>query len=118
MKFTEGYLERAVIELLQAENYEHKNGMYIHKEITDVLLRDDLRLFLRSRYSNESITKNEIEGIIRQMDVLPSSALYDSNKAIIKMISDGFIIKREDHTKKDLYIQLIDFETIKTTYLK
>ncbi|EOR19952.1 hypothetical protein A500_19379 [Clostridium sartagoforme AAU1] len=118
MKFTEGYLERAVIELLQAENYEHKNGMYIHKEITDVLLRDDLRLFLRSRYSNESITKNEIEGIIRQMDVLPSSALYDSNKAIIKMISDGFIIKREDHTKKDLYIQLIDFETIENNLFK
>jgi type I restriction enzyme, R subunit len=118
VKFTEGYLERAVIELLQAENYEHKNGMYIHKEITDVLLRDDLRLFLRSRYSNESITKNEIEGIIRQMDVLPSSALYDSNKAIIKMISDGFIIKREDHTKKDLYIQLIDFETIENNLFK
>lgn len=118
MKFTEGYLESAVIELLQAENYEPKNGMYIHKEITDVLLRDDLRLFLRSRYSNESITKNEIEGIIRQMDVLPSSALYDSNKAIIKMISDGFIIKREDHTKKDLYIQLIDFETIENNLFK
>ena len=118
MKFTEGYLESAVIELFQAENYEHKNGMYIHKEITDVLLRDDLRLFLRSRYSNEAITNNEIEGIIRQMDVLPSSALYYSNKAIIKMISDGFIIKREDHTKKDLYIQLIDFETIENNLFK
>lgn len=118
MKFTEGYLESAVIELLQAENYEHKNGMYIHKEITDVLLRDDLRLFLRSRYSNEGITKNEIEGIIRQMEVLPASALYNSNKAIIKMISDGFIIKREDHTKKDLYIQLIDFETIENNLFK
>lgn len=118
MKFTEGYLESAVIELLEAENYEHKNGMYIHKEITDVLLRDDLRLFLRSRYSNDGITNNEIEGIIRQMEVLPSSALYDSNKAIIKMISDGFIIKREDHTKKDLYIQLIDFETIENNLFK
>lgn len=118
MKFTEGYLESAVIELLQAENYEHKNGMYIHKEITDVLLRDDLRLFLRSRYANEGITNNEIEGIIRKMEIIPSSALYDSNKAIIKMISDGFIIKREDHTKKDLYIQLIDFETIENNLFK
>lgn len=118
MKFTEGYLESAVIELLEAENYKHKNGMYIHKEITEVLLRDDLKLYLRSRYSNEGITNNEIEGIIRQMEVLPASALYDSNKAIIKMISDGFIIKREDHTKKDLYIQLIDFETIENNLFK
>lgn len=118
MKFTEGDLESAVIELLQAEDYVHKNGMYIHKEISDVLLRDDLRLFLRSRYADEEITKNEIEGIIRKLDVLPSSALYDSNKAIIKMISDGFIIKREDHTKKDLYIQLIDFEEIENNLFK
>lgn len=118
MKFTEGYLESAVIELLQTEKYEPKNGMYIHKEITDVLLRDDLRLFLRSRYSNEGITKNEVERIIRQMEVLPSSALYDSNKSIIKMISDGFIIKREDSKKKDLYIQLIDFETIENNLFK
>lgn len=118
MKFTEGYLESAVIELLQGENYVHKNGLDIHKEIADVLLRDDLRLFLSSRYKDEEITKNEIESIIRQMDVLPSSALYDSNKAIIKMISDGFIIKREDHTKKDLYIQLIDFETIENNLFK
>lgn len=118
MKFNEGDLESAVIELLQAEDYVHKNGMYIHKEISDVLLRDDLRLFLRSRYADDGITKNEIEGIIRKMEVLPSSALYDSNKAIIKMISDGFIIKREDHTKKDLYIQLIDFEEIENNLFK
>lgn len=118
MKFTEGDLESAVIELLQSENYVHKNGMDIHKEITDVLLRDDLRLFLRSRYADEGITKNEIEGIIRQMEVLPSSALYDSNKTIIKMISDGFIIKREDHTRKDLYIELIDFETVENNLFK
>lgn len=118
MKFTEGYLESAVIELLEAENYEHKNGIYIHKEITEVLLREDLKLYLSSRYSNEGITNNEIEGIIHQMEVLPSSALYDSNKAIIKMISDGFIIKREDHTKKDLYIQLIDFQTIENNLFK
>ena len=45
MKFTEEYLESAVIELLQAEKYEHKNGMYIHREITDVLLRDNLSYF-------------------------------------------------------------------------
>ena len=105
MKFTEANLEQANIELFEAENYPHKNGMHIHKEMSDVLLRDDIKAFLRDRYSKEEITSNEIASIIRQMEVLPSSALYDSNKAIIKMISDGFVFKREDRSKKDLFIQ-------------
>jgi hypothetical protein len=27
------------------------------------------------------------------------------------MLADGFVIKREDRNKKDLFIRLIDFET-------
>ena len=27
----------------------------------------------------------------------------------MKLISDGFYSKREDHTQKDLFIQLIDY---------
>jgi type I restriction enzyme R subunit len=111
MKFTEEALEQAVIELFQAENYQHVNGMFIHKEMTDVLLRDDLKAFLLNQYAGDDITINEINSIIRQMEVLPSSALYDSNKAIIKMIADGFVLKREDRSKKDLFIHLIDYTT-------
>ncbi len=43
MKFTEDSLEQAVIALFEAENYQHVNGMYLHKEMTDVLLRDDIK---------------------------------------------------------------------------
>ncbi len=44
MKFTEEKLEQAVIELFKAEGYKHLTGEQIHKEMTDVLLRDDLKL--------------------------------------------------------------------------
>jgi type I restriction enzyme R subunit len=118
MKFTEASLEQAVIELFESENYQHQNGMYIHKEMSDVLLRDDIKTFLLNRYSDYNITGNEIKSIIHQMDVLPSSALYDSNKTIIKMISDGFVIKREDRSKKDLFIQLLDFDTLENNLFK
>lgn len=99
MKFTEESLERAVIELFETEDYNHQNGMYIHKEISDVLLREDIRTFLRDRYSDDEITINEIESIIREMEVLPSSALYDSNKAIIKkspmvLFSNGITVAK------------------------
>ena len=43
MKFTEEKLERAVIELFEAEDYKHLTGEQIHKEMPDVLLRDDLK---------------------------------------------------------------------------
>jgi len=118
MKFTEEALEQAVIELFEAEHYEHQNGMYVHKEMSDVLLREDINTFLRNRYSDDDITDVEINSIIRKMEVLPSSALYDSNKAIIKMISDGFVFKREDRSKKDLFIQLLDFKNIENNMFK
>lgn len=112
MKFNEETLEQAIIELFEAENYQHVNGIHIHKEMSDVLLRDDLKAFLLNRYSHENITIGEINGIIRKLEVLPSSALYDSNKAVMKIISDGFPLKREDRNKKDLFIQLIDYSTV------
>lgn len=110
MKFNEESLEQAVIELFQAQQITHVHGETIHKEMSDVLLRDDLKLFLLNRYSNDEITSSEIESIIRQLDLYPSSDLYGSNKAIMKLVSDGFLFKREDRNKKDLYVQLIDFD--------
>lgn len=115
MKFTEETLEQAIIELFEAENYQHVNGIHIHKEMSDVLLRDDLKAFLRNLYEKDEITENEINSILRSLDILPSSALYDSNKAIMKMISDGFLLKREDRKKKDLYIKLIDYSIVDKT---
>lgn len=112
MKFTEETLERAVIELFEAQQIPHSSGIHIHKEMSDVLLRNDIKQFLLNQYADNDITLNEIESIIRKLEVFPSSALYDSNKAILKLIADGFVLKREDRSKKDLFIQLIDFSSI------
>ena len=108
MKFTEAKLEQAVIELFETEGYKHLTGDQIHKEMSDVLIRDDLKQYLLTRYSSENITLHEIDAIIRKLDLFPSSALYESNKDIMKIVSDGFLLKREDRSRKDLYIQLID----------
>lgn len=118
MKFTEETLEQAVIELFQEVGIPHCHGETIHKEMSDVLLRDDLRRFLTERYSVDDITTNEIESIIRKLDRFSSSALYESNKAIIRLIADGFLLKREDSTKKDIFIQLIDYETVDNNIYK
>ncbi len=112
MTYTEERLEKAVIELFESVQIPHFHGETIHKEISDVLLRDDLKQFLFTQYADKNITPNEVQSFIRQLDLLPSSSLYDSNKSFLKMLSDGFTLKREDRSKKDLFIQLIDYNSV------
>lgn len=118
MKFNEETLELAVIELFEAEKIPHQNGKFIHKEMSDVLLRDDLKSFLFSQYSSDDITLNEVNSIIRLLEVFPSSVLYDSNRQIMKLVADGFTFNREDRSKKDLFIQLIDYDVIDNNIFK
>ncbi len=109
MKFTEEQLEKAFAELLVIEGYKHISGKTINRPQDEVLLEDDLLNYLSIQYSHVDITKNEIKSIILQLKSLSDSDLYESNKTFMRMVSDGFILKREDREKKDIYIELIDY---------
>jgi len=117
-KFTEEKLEQAFIELLHEQDITHQNGKELIRHESDVLLLDDLKAYLASKYQPERITPSEIDQIIRTLENYPSSDLYDSNKAIMKLISDGFIFKREDANEKDIYIELIDYENVEKNSFK
>jgi len=109
MKFTEEKLERAFTELLGQEGFPHHLGNTINRKPDDVLIEEDLQNFLLAQYAVQGITVNEIKSIILQLKSLSASDLYESNKTFLKMLSDGFILKREDRSRKDIYIQLIDY---------
>jgi type I restriction enzyme, R subunit len=111
-KFTEEKLEFAIIELLETEGYEYVLGQNVVREPNEVLIKADLRMFLAKRYAKDGITQAEIEAVIRRLEAYSAADLYESNKAIMKLISDGFLLKREDHTQKDLYVQLIDYSDL------
>jgi len=118
VKFTEAQLESAIIQLLGEQGYPHVLGGDLCNEAggaraaTDVLITADLRAFLTKQYAHEGITDNEIDGIIRQLELLSASDLYESNKTFCKWLSDGFLLKREDPADKDIYIQLIDYSDL------
>ena len=112
MIFNEEKLEQAIIELFKASGYLNRSGKQIHKEVQEVLLCDDLKQFLLNRYSGDDINMSEIDSIIRNLKSMPASDLYGSNKTILKHIADGFVLKREDRTRKDLFIRLIDYDCI------
>ncbi|MDN5071076.1 type I restriction endonuclease, partial [Aliarcobacter butzleri] len=103
-KFTEEKLELAFIELLENQGINYQFGKEIVRNESEVLLEDDLKEYLKSRYKTENITDSEITQIVRKLHSYPASDLYDSNKSIMKLISDGFILKREKADDKDIYI--------------
>ena len=109
MKFTEEKLEKAFTELLGQEGFPHHLGITITRKPEEVLIEEDLQKFLLTQYAGQSITVNEIKSIILQLKSLSASDLYESNKTFLKMLSDGFILKREDRSQKDIYIQLINY---------
>ena len=108
-KFNEHTLEMSIMELFQNEGYIYISGDKIHRERTDILLADDLKQFLLNRYAKDGITISEVESIILKLRNV-AGTIYEANKSIIQMICNGFIFNREDRTKKDIFIELIDFE--------
>ena len=109
VNFNEHALEMSIMELFQDEEYTYINGKSIIRDMSDVLLADDLRKYLHDRYSSEGITDSEIDGIVLNLRSI-SGTIYEANKAVYKLLCDGFILNREDRSQKDLYISLIDFE--------
>jgi len=108
MKFTEHRLETAVIELLEEKGFPHFKGNEIKRDNSEVLIKEDLKNYLKKRYFTEDITENEIASIIREFESLSFLTLYESNKIFMDKVSNGFLLKREDRSKKDLYIELTD----------
>lgn len=115
--FNEHALEMSIMELLKDEEYTYLNGNQIHRERTEILLVDDLEQYLYSSYASDGITPSEVDSIILMLRNI-SGTIYEANKAVYKMICDGFIFNREDITQKDLYIELIDFDTPENNIFK
>lgn len=83
MKFTEAQLEAAIIELLGEQGFPYVPGGELTRCNTEVLINDDLRQFLSDKYQVDNITTGEIDSIIKQIESLPASDLYDSNKTLL-----------------------------------
>lgn len=115
MKFTEEKLEQAIIELLGQEEIPHVTGAEILRDLSEVLIKEDLKTFLLHQYASHNLMESEADSIIREVESYPASDLYESNKAIMKLVRDGLILKREDRSQKDLYIQVIDYRSLGAT---
>lgn len=117
MSFNEHALELSIIELLQNKGYIHQTGSELLREKSDVLVVDDLREYLHTRYASDELTESEIESIILSLRTV-GGTLYESNKTTMSMIMDGFVFNREDCNKKDVFIELINYGEPKKNIFK
>ena len=74
-----------------------------------MLLRDDMKAYLRSRYAEQEISSLEMESVISRLTADIGGSLYENNVHTYRLITEGFSIKREDASKADLFIEPIDF---------
>lgn len=111
-QFTEEQLERAIIDLFTAQDYVHVFGDNIHRKFEDILLEDDLRTFLSKKYTDETLTENEIQKIISRLKLIPSDPLYYGSRDAFWLINEGFDMQRDDASKIALHINYLDFNTL------
>ena len=108
--FNEHALEMAIMELFEQQGYSYVNGETVHKELSEVVLRDDLRMYLMDRYAEAYITPLEVERVIARLTADNGAPLYQQNAQTYRLMTEGFAIKREDASQPDLFVEVIDFE--------
>lgn len=117
--FTEAQLETAIVQMLADKGYEHVLGeTIVNREITDVLIKDDLRDYLHKQYATDGITDEEVEFLIRELESLDSTTLYDSNRKFIRWIQGGYKLTRFDRSQKDIMVQFLDFAVLTNNKFK
>ena len=109
--FTEADLENAIITLFEQQGYTHIVGEQIHRKCTDIVLEDDLRAFLLSKYKNEHLIETELKTIISKLVNIPALPEFQGNKEAFLLINRGFDLVREDHSLPSLHIDYIDYDT-------
>lgn len=115
--FNEHALEMSFMELFEQEGYTYISGENISRNKSEVLLCDDLKEYLNKRYKSDGITPEEVNGIVLMLKNI-SGTVYEANKAVCKLISDGFILNREDRTQKDIFIEFVDYNNIDNNIFK
>ena len=110
--FNEAQLEQAFVELFKKEGYDYVYGENITRDTRDVILYDDLRHFLQKRYKAEGITEDEINRAIAKLETSEGGGVYAENVEALRLLQEGFSLKRTNPKLPNLYVCPIDYAEI------
>lgn len=109
-KFTEAELESAIIELFRQEDYVYTCGDDMNRKYEDILLLDDLRSYLSSRYRKDNLSDTEMQKIINKLNLINATPLYLGNREAFRLVNEGFDLVRDDISNVALHIDYINFD--------
>ncbi|MBQ9092495.1 MAG: type I restriction endonuclease subunit R [Prevotella sp.] len=110
--FNEAQLEQVFVELFKKEHYDYVHGENITRDTRDVILYDDLRLYLQKKYEADHITEDEINRAIARLETSDGGGVYAENVEALRLLQEGFSLKRTNPKLPNLYIYPIDYTEV------
>jgi len=105
--YYESTYEKAFMELLQGAGWTPTFGAELHRRITDAVLEDDLRAYLRSHYADKGLTEDEYETVIAKIRNVAGGTQYRAMINAVNLARDGY-----DFTPKHAGVQPFKMEYI------
>lgn len=115
--FNEAQLEQVFVELFKKEHYDYVHGESITRDTRDVILYDDLRLYLQKKYEADHITEDEINRAIAKLETSDGGGVYAENVEALRLLQDGFSLKRTNPKLPNLHIYPIDYTEVEKNEL-
>ena len=112
MSFKESNLENLIIEAIESKGYIYSHGNTLTRQYDDVLLEDDIKAFLKTKYCVNGITDSEIDRAILSLKAISATPSYSANRTTFVKMVDGYIFVRDDRTQKDFLLQMFDFDDV------
>lgn len=107
-KFYESEYEEALIDLLKEQGWEYTCGENIPRNNREVLLTDDLKEYLQSRYAE--LTTNDLEEVINHLRHVSGQTHFDLLRNTYYLVRDGYRYTR--HSDGKIFdIEYLDFNT-------
>ena len=106
-KFYESDYEEALIDLLQKQGWEYTHGGNIHRNNRDVLLKEDMTVYLKRRYNE--LTDEDIENIYNHLRHTSGQTHFELLRNSYYLARDGYRYTRHSDGKH-FDIEYLDFE--------
>lgn len=106
-KYYESDYEEALIQLLEDQGWQYTYGGELHRSNREVLLTDDLKAYLQSRYTE--LTSDDTEEIINHLRHTGGQTHFEQLRNTYYLVRDGYRYTR--HADGKIFdIEYLDFE--------
>lgn len=109
-KIFESEYEEAVVQLLQDEGWDYSFGENLHRKVTDTLLENDLRSYLKKRYASNNLTDSDYDLIVANIRNIGGTSEYMALYNAFNLYHDGYDFIYSDNAKTPFKLEYIDFE--------